>query len=151
MTMTIKSLHIVTVILLVLACHKNAFPFCFERAGKIYGISPKLIKAIAWQESAFDPAAIHHNHNGSFDYGVMQINSWWYETLGSERWQALSEPCFNVMVGTWILQDCIDRHGYTWDCLSCYRTGKRLTALSEPVRKDVIRYINRIEYYFEKF
>ena len=151
--MTIKSLHIVTMILLILAmvCPKNARAFCFKQAGQTYGISPQLIKAIAYQESAFDSNAIHHNRNGSFDYGVMQINSWWFETLGKMRWQSLSNPCFNVMVGTWILRDCIDRYGYTWDCLSCYRTGKRLTALSEPVRKDVIRYINRIEYYFERF
>jgi soluble lytic murein transglycosylase-like protein len=130
---------------------QNAFPFCFERAGQTYGISPQLIKAIAYQESAFNSNAIHHNRNGSFDYGVMQINSWWFETLGKKRWQALSDPCFNVMVGTWILRDCIDRYGYTWDCLACYRSGKPLTALSESVRKDVIRYINRIEFYFEGF
>jgi soluble lytic murein transglycosylase-like protein len=130
---------------------QNAFTFCLERAGQTYGISPQLIKAIAYQESAFNSNAIHHNRNGSFDYGVMQINSWWFETLGKKRWQALSDPCFNVMVGTWILRDCIDRYGYTWDCLACYRSGKPLTALSESVRKDVIRYINRIEFYFEGF
>ena len=153
MTMTIRGLHIVTMILLLLAmvCPKNARSFCFKQAGQTYGISPQLIEAIAYQESAFDPVAINHNRNGSFDYGVMQINSWWFETLGKKRWQALSDPCFNVMVGTWILRDCIDRYGYTWDCLSCYRSGKSLTALSEPVRKDVIRYINRIEFYFERF
>ena len=149
--MTIRGLHIVTMILLVLACHKNAFSFCFERAGRIYGISPQLIKAIAYQESAFDSNAIHRNSNGSFDYGVMQINSWWYDTLGSERWQALSDPCFNVMVGTWILRDCIDRYGYTWDCLSCYRSGKSLSELSEPVKKDVLHYIDSIRSYFERF
>ena len=151
MTMTTRRFHIVTMILLVLVCPKNAFSFCFERAGQIYGISPQLIKAIAYQESAFDSNAIHHNRNGSFDYGVMQINSWWYDTLGSERWQALSDPCFNVMVGTWILRDCIDRYGYTWDCLACYRSGKPLTVLSEPVKRDVMRYIERVEDYFEKF
>ena len=151
MTMTIRGLHTDTMILLVLVCPQKAFPFCFERAGQTYRISPQLIKAIAYQESAFDSNAIHHNRNGSFDYGVMQINSWWFDTLGKKRWQALSDPCFNVMVGTWILRDCIGRYGYTWDCLACYRSGKPLTALSESVRKDVIRYINRIEFYFEGF
>ena len=151
--MTIKSFHIVTMILLLLAmvCPKNARSFCFKHAGRTYGISPQLIEAIAYQESAFDNQAIHHNRNGSFDYGVMQINSWWYDTLGSERWQALSDPCFNVMVGTWILRDCIDRYGYTWDCLSCYRSGKPLNLLSEPVKRDVMRYIDRVKGYFESF
>jgi len=151
--MRIRDFHIVTLILLILAmvCPKNARAFCFKQAGQTYGNSPQLIEAIAYQESAFDSAVINHNRNGSFDYGVMQINSWWYEILGSERWQSLSDPCFNVMVGTWILRDCIDRYGYTWDCLSCYRSGKPLSELSEPVRKDVIRYINRIEFHFERF
>jgi soluble lytic murein transglycosylase-like protein len=149
--MTIRGFHIVILIFIVLVYSKNALPFCFKHAGRTYGISPELIEAIAYRESAFDPVAIHHNRNGSFDYGVMQINSWWYETLGSERWQALSDPCFNVMVGTWILRDCIDRYGYTWDCLSCYRSGKSLRELSEPVKKDVLHYIGSIRSYFERF
>ena len=151
MTMTIRIFHIFTMILMVSLCPKNAFTFCFELAGQTYGISPQLIKAIACQESAFDSNAIHRNSNGSFDYGVMQINSWWFSTLGKKRWQALSDPCFNVMVGTCILRDCIDRYGYTWDCLSCYRSGKPLSELRESVKKDVLHYIDRIKLYFERF
>ena len=151
--MTIKSFHIVIMIFFILPSlfPQNAISFCFKQAGQTYGISPQLIEAIAYQESAFDPVVINHNRNGSFDYGVMQINSWWYERLGSERWQSLSDPCFNVMVGTWILRDCIDRYGYTRDCLSCYRSGKPLNLLSEPVKRDVMRYIERVKDYFESF
>lgn len=78
----------------------------------------------------------------------MQINSWWFDTLGTERWQALADPCFNVRVGAWILRDCIDRHGYTWDGLACYRSGKPLDALAPSVQKDVIGYIQRLKSYF---
>ncbi|MGA9535825.1 MAG: lytic transglycosylase domain-containing protein [Desulfobacterales bacterium] len=130
---------------------KDTVAFCFERAGQVYSIPPQLIEAIACQESAFNSKAIHRNRNGSFDYGVMQINSWWFDALGAKRWQALSDPCFNVMVGTWILRDCIDRYGYTWDCLACYRSGKPLAALSEPVKEDVMRYIERLKVYYESF
>ncbi len=147
-----RDFYRVTMVWLIMAavCPKPTFAFCFDRAGNLYGIPPQLIEAIAYQESAFDPVAIHHNANGSFDYGLMQINSWWFETLGLERWQALSDPCFNVMVGTWILADCIDRHGYTWDCLSCYRSGKPLNALQDTARADVINYIQLVKDYFER-
>lgn len=30
---------------------------------------------IAWNESSFDPAAIHYNDDGTVDYGLFQINS----------------------------------------------------------------------------
>jgi soluble lytic murein transglycosylase-like protein len=125
-----------------------SFSFCFDQAGEEYHIPPALIESIAYLESALDPKAIHQNPNGSFDYGLMQINSCWFKTLGLERWQHLSDPCFNAMVGAWILKDCIDRHGYTWDCLSCYRSGKPLHDLKEPVREDVIQYIERVKAHF---
>ena len=60
--------------------------FCFEEAGKKYGISPQLLWAIAKTESNFNPTAVNYNKNGSFDYGLMQINSAWYKGLGRERW-----------------------------------------------------------------
>jgi len=142
-------LCIVMAVFLLVIGPNATFAFCFEQAGRTYDIPPELIEAIAYRESAFDSQAINHNDNGSFDYGVMQINSWWFDNIGRERWQALSDPCFNVMVGSWILRDCIDHYGYTWDCLSCYRSGKPLSALSKSVREDVIAYIERIQTYFD--
>jgi soluble lytic murein transglycosylase-like protein len=124
-------------IMLILAvmCPKNALSFCFELAGQTYGIPHQLIQAIACQESDFNSKEIRRNRNGSFDFGVMQINSWWFDTLRAKRWPALSDSCFNVMAGTWILRDCIDSFGYTWDCLACYRSGRPLSALSDPVKR----------------
>jgi soluble lytic murein transglycosylase-like protein len=152
--MTMKSKHVLSVMGLLMifvgAWPQSTTAFCFERAARTYAIPSRLIEAIAYQESAFDPRAIHRNRNGSFDYGVMQINSWWFNTLGAERWQALADPCFNVRVGTWILRDCIDRHGYTWDGLACYRSGKPLDALALSVQRDVIGYIQRIKTYFDR-
>ena len=151
--MTNRILHIVTMLLLILAVvyPKSAFSFCFERAGQTDGVPPQLIEAIACQERAFNSKAKNLNRNGSFDLGVMQINSWWFDALGAKRWQALSGPCFNVLVGTWILRDCIDSFGYTWDCLACDCSGKPLTALREPVKMDVVRYIERLKVYFDSF
>ncbi len=104
---------------------QGAAAFCFTEAGKEYNISPQLLWAIAKSESNLNPAAINRNQNGSFDYGLMQINSWWYSKLGHERWMRLDDPCYNVRVGAWILSQCISKHGYTWDAVGCYNSTNR--------------------------
>jgi len=104
--------------------------FCFEQAADQYGLSPQLLWAICKVESNFNPKALNYNKNGSFDYGAMQINSFWYDKLGKDRWQKLSDPCFNVKVGAWILSQCVKQHGYTWEAVGCYNArsqSKRAT------------------------
>jgi soluble lytic murein transglycosylase-like protein len=52
--------------------------FCFEEAGFIYNVSPRLLWAIARVESGFRADAFNRNADGSYDYGLMQINSSWH-------------------------------------------------------------------------
>jgi len=103
----------------------SASPMCFEEAGRGYGISPALLYAIAKVESNLNPGAVNRNTNGSYDYGLMQINSGWYAMLGRDRWERLSDACYNVHVGAWILRQCIDRYGYTWDAVGCYNASSK--------------------------
>ena len=103
----------------------SASPMCFEEAGRGYGISPALLYTIAKVESNLNPGAVNRNTNGSYDYGLMQINSGWYATLGRDRWDRLSDACYNVHVGAWILRQCIDRYGYTWDAVGCYNASSK--------------------------
>ncbi len=98
--------------------------FCFDEAGSMYGISPELLRGIAVVESNMNPDAINRNKNGSYDYGLMQINSSWASKLGPERWGNLSDACFNVKVGAWILAECISRYGYSWEAVGCYNTTR---------------------------
>ena len=112
--------RMIVLLILVVLSVQYANAFCFEEAGMEYGISPELLWAIAKTESAFNARAVHYNANGSFDYGLMQINSSWYEELGRERWMRLSDGCYNVKVGAWILDRCIRRYGYTWAAVGCY-------------------------------
>lgn len=126
---------------LILAQHCHAF--CFKRAGQIYQINPRLLEAIARVESNMDPQAVNYNRDGSYDYGLMQINSRWQRVLG-ERWQHISNACYNVMVGAWILRRCIDRYGYTWDAVACYHTGRGLSRLKGKRRQRASRYIARV-------
>ena len=134
---------------LICACGSQAQAFCFLEAGLRYEVSPRLLEAIARVESNMDPGAVNRNRNGSYDYGLMQINSRWKAALG-ERWEYLSDACYNVMVGAWILRGCIDRYGYSWDAVACYHTGRPLTGLKGRRKQRAIRYIARIRELLEE-
>jgi len=117
--------------------HQKAWSFCFEEAGAMYDISPKLLKAIAMEESSLDRWAVNYsNINGSYDVCMMQINSGWHKVLGQDTWRALSDPCTCVKVGAWILAVNISRHGYTWEAVGYYN------AISKKKR---MRYIEKIK------
>jgi len=122
-----STLIIALLFLSALAAHRSE-AFCFEEAGEQYQVSPELLWAIAKVESHFNPAAIHYNKDGSYDFGVMQVNSSWAPRLGKKRWAALGDPCYNVKVGAWVLADCLQRYGATAEGIGCYNaldSGKR--------------------------
>jgi len=98
----------------------HLYCFCFEEAGKKYNISPTLLKSIARVESGLNPKAVNRNPNGSTDMGLMQINSAWLKTLNVTRDDLMNNACLNTMTGAWVLRQCIDRHGYTWEAVGCY-------------------------------
>jgi len=132
----------ITSIIALFLCCAQAWSFCFEEAGLLYNISPQLLWSIAKVESDFKPQAINRNKNSSYDYGLMQINSGWYQALGPERWKSLSDPCMNVKVGSWILAQCIKRHGYTWGAVGCYNaTSKsKRDIYARKVYSTLVRY-----------
>lgn len=102
----------------------SASAFCYEEAGAMYGIAPSLLWTISKGESNFNPAAVNYNSNGSYDFGLMQINSSWEPTLRKMGipWEALSDPCTNIKVGAWVLAQCVSDYGYTWAAVGCYNS-----------------------------
>jgi len=96
---------------------------CFEQASLTYNINPLLLWAIAKVESNFNPYALNKNKDGSYDIGIMQINSSHLKTLekyGLIDKRHIWEPCYNIYVGAWILSKCIQKFGYTWEAIGCY-------------------------------
>jgi soluble lytic murein transglycosylase-like protein len=114
----------------------SAHSFCFEEAGTRYNINADLLRAIAFVESSFRPHVINRNKNGSYDFGIMQINSGNAGVIGEELWNELGDPCINVLVGSWFLTDCIRRYGYTWNAVGCYNT---------PEPKKQKKYISKVK------
>jgi soluble lytic murein transglycosylase-like protein len=112
--------------LLLLLIPAIAYCFCFEDAGQYYGVSPQLLWAIAKVESNFNPKAINRNKNGTYDIGLMQINSSWLPYLKKHGIDPslLWDPCYNAHVGAMVLRHCIDTYGYGWRAVDCYNKGK---------------------------
>jgi hypothetical protein len=64
-------------------------------------LAPVMV-GIAQHESGLDPAAIHHNTNGTVDVGLAQVNSANFGWLGLTMQTAL-DPCQNLAAGARVL------------------------------------------------
>ena len=124
MTQILRSSLAAVLLSLPLACSA----VCWEQAAETYGIPAKLLYAVAGVESNLNPAAMnlsHRNRTGTYDIGLMQINSGHLSRLakfGITEVQ-LKEPCTNVKVGAWLLSDLFTRYGVTCDAVGAYNAA----------------------------
>jgi soluble lytic murein transglycosylase-like protein len=97
---------------------------CWEAAARRYGVDVRLLYAIAKTESSINPRAINRNRNGSYDVGLMQINSSWFQLLkrhGIEE-KHLYDPCVSLQVGSWILAQNLQRLRDPWLAVGAYNS-----------------------------
>ena len=101
---------------------------CWTEAAQRYGMPAELLYAIARTESNLNPQAINRSHlqrTGSYDIGLMQINSGHLRTLARYgiRESDLYDPCTNLHVGAWLLADSFSRRGVSWDAVGAYNAA----------------------------
>lgn len=98
---------------------------CFDQAAAVYGVPESLLRAIARVESDLRDLPPSKNNDGTWDIGIMRINSGWLPTL--HRYgitvEALNDRCQNVMVGAWILASNKARYGMNWTAVGAYNVG----------------------------
>jgi soluble lytic murein transglycosylase-like protein len=114
--------------LLFLLCAPVYAQACWEQASQRYGVSAELLYAIARVESRGNPQAVnlsHRQRTGSYDIGLMQINSSNLRTLARygihER--DLYQPCTSIHIGAWLLAHSFARHGATWEGVGAYNAA----------------------------
>lgn len=118
------------------------FDECFAGAATRYSINKSLLVAIAKTESNLNPLAVGAaNKDGSYDVGLMQINSSWIPTLrkyGISNNDLLS-GCTSIYVGAWIMANNISRHGATWRAVGAYNasTNSKRELYVSKVKKNL--------------
>src|SRR5437868_6020314 len=84
---------------------------CVNQAVVSYAVPASLIMAIIFVEGGRNGIKMA-NSNGSFDYGVMQINSAWLSEVeskfGYSAYDLQFDACKNVDAGTWILRKTLN-------------------------------------------
>lgn len=130
---------------------QSASAFCFDEAGAYYNVDPELLEAIAKVESSLNPSAYNENKNSagkvvSRDFGLMQINSSWFEKLSdfNVNEHNVYEPCFNVSLGAWVLSSNFASHGYNWNSVGAYNAG--FSKRTENARQIYIQKVKSVYY-----
>ena len=115
---------------------------CFEKYGAMYDVSAPLLRAICFTESGNNPNAVNaNNSDGTIDYGLCQVNSWWLprlEKYGITKEVLLKEPCKNIEVSAWILAQNYETSGEGWLAVGAYNAGYKNTPEKERARQVYI-------------
>ena len=97
---------------------------CVEAASSRYGVHPHVILAVMKTEGG-TTGQVSRNTNGTYDMGLMQINSIHLPELaamGITREQVIGNECTNIFVGTYKLRQAIDGGSEFWTGVSRYHS-----------------------------
>lgn len=97
---------------------------CINHAANTFHIPAMIIVAVMKIESGWNGAAIK-NKNGTYDLGVMQVNSSWVTHLkkyGITKQDLQFDPCINVHTATWIMAKGLSR-GEGWQGIGNYHSA----------------------------
>lgn len=97
---------------------------CINHAAITYHVPATVILSIIKQENGRNGLA-KPNKNGTFDYGIMQINTIWLSKLASYGYTKEDlqyDACKNVSAGTWILAQGLAEAKTAWQGVGNYNS-----------------------------
>lgn len=115
---------------------------CINQAAARFHVPAVMIISIMKIENGKNGMAIK-NKNGTYDLGVMQVNTSWLKTLtqyGITRESLQYDPCVNVHTGTWILAKGLAK-GDGWKGVGNYHSAT-------PLHNE--RYRQKVKLAYEK-
>lgn len=121
---------------------------CINHAAIQFHVPATVIISVIKTENGKNGSRVK-NKNGTYDLGVMQINSSWLPKLnekGVTEEEVRSDPCVNVHVGTWILaQGMANNDG--WKGVGNYHsyTPKHNANYREKIKKTYAQYSSIVE------
>ncbi len=119
---------------------------CINKAAILYQVPATIILSVLKQENGKNGDAIK-NKNGTFDYGVMQINSTWLPRIaayGYTREDIQYNACKNVYVGTWILGQSIAEGKDVWLGIGNYHS--HTPSHNQTYRNGIYKNYKKITY-----
>lgn len=107
---------------LLLLVAEQSHADCWSEVEARYSVSKYLLLAIAQHESGLDSSAVNKNSDGSYDIGLMQINTTWLPVLKQYGIGVaeLKNPCLNLNIGAWILANNFIVYGKNWRAVGAY-------------------------------
>ena len=123
--LSVATRHVLALLALLASLSASA---CWDQVAQRRGIPADLLYAMATVESGRNPKAVNRSHlarTGSYDIGLMQINSRHLPRLARYGITEanLYDPCTNLDVGAWMLSDLFSRNGLSWDSVGAYNAA----------------------------
>ena len=136
------------VLVLALFAPTHARADCFDDAAQYHNVNPWILRAIAAQESGFNPTATHPlNGDGSRDHGMTGINDVHLPELARYGITVgdLRDWCKSVFVEGWHLRNMVNKFGNTWAAVGAYnsKTPSKRDVYAAKIRRIVDFWIAR--------
>jgi len=106
--------------------HAAIIEKCSVKAGRIFNVHPYVLQAISKVEGG-KIGTFSKNSNGSYDMGIMQINTINLPRIKKEfptiSWKKIAySPCVNIGVAAWILSEELKREPVYWKGVGNYHS-----------------------------
>lgn len=124
--------------------YAKTYEACFKRAAEKNNVPLDILLAVSFTESSFRHSSRNKNHNGTADYGLMQINSIWAKEAHKYgyQWSKIKKnACTNIMFGSLILKNNKKRLGSWASAVGAYNAGFANTA---KAKKRRLRYYKKV-------